>query len=87
MANKPTKRHLQPLSIATIGSGFLALRLLAALVEKQLMSQAEAAAVFVSAANDVRTGTEDDAPDSAGLGEELARTYEKYAAWLLGKPC
>jgi hypothetical protein len=85
MAEDPPKRRLDPTSIIAGGAGLLAFRSMEALVKKGLLSQQEAASAFVAAANDLRSGTEDDDQASASAGEVLARNYEKYAAWLLGR--
>jgi hypothetical protein len=82
MAKTP-KRQIGPAAIAAAASELLAYRLLEALVKKGLLSQAEAAGVFVDAANDVRSGTEDDDEATASAGEAMATNYEGRAAWLL----
>jgi hypothetical protein len=83
MAEKPDKRRLETVSIVAGASGLLAFHLAKALVEKGLLSQSEAAGAFVAAANDVRSGTEDDHEMSARAGETMATTIEQYASWLL----
>ena len=62
----------------------LVFRLLKLMVEKDIISQAEAASVFVDTANDVRSGAED-GPQTL-LGETMATTFENLAALCLGRP-
>lgn len=57
--------------------------LLRNLMQKGLLSQAEAAAICTEAAEMIRSGTEDGI--HAGPGEASARGYEGIAAWLLGQ--
>ena len=85
MAKAPEKRRIGPAAIAAAASELLAYRMMEALVHKGLLSQSEAAGVFVAAANDVRSGTEDDDQETASAGEKMATSYETRAAWLLGR--
>ena len=80
----PTARQTtaQPVSIALLASGMFAYRLCAALVHKGVLTDAEAANVFVQTAHDIRSGTEDGG--LAALGEGIATRYETFAAWMLG---
>jgi len=52
------------------------------LVEKKLVTQQEAADLFVSIAHDFRTLTEGDTGEP--LGETMAGRYETLAGWMLG---
>jgi hypothetical protein len=85
MANTPKKRRIGPAAIAAGAAELLAYRMMETLVKKGLLSQSEAAGAFVAAANDIRSGTEDDEPETASVGENIATSYETRAAWLLGR--
>lgn len=73
-----------PLTIPAFANSFVAFRLLSLLAEKGILSQAEAASVMTAAADDVRSGTEDDKGEA--VGEAVAKSFEQMAGWLLGHP-
>jgi hypothetical protein len=75
---------LSPDTVNLVGHSMLVRQMCGLLVRKGLVTQAEAAAVFTSAAEEVRMGTEDRAPTDAALGEMVATSYEQQAHWLLG---
>lgn len=81
MDGLPNGLTAKAFNVTTTAAGFCALNLCLALVEKRLLTPAEAAQVMTKTADDIRNGSEDDA--LAGYGEALARGYERFAATLL----
>lgn len=73
-----------PLVIMSGASSMFAYRLCVKLVEKGVLTQQDAANVFIATADDIRSGSEDGAGER--LGEVVARDYEKLAALVLGSP-
>ncbi|MDF2120111.1 hypothetical protein PY365_31575 [Roseiarcaceae bacterium H3SJ34-1] len=63
-------------------NAFATYRLCALLIEKGLLSKSEGSSVMTSAANDVRSGSEDG--PSAAIGEGIASRLEVMAGWLHG---
>jgi hypothetical protein len=81
MASEPGPS--KPEEAISAASVLFAYRVLKALVDKGLLTQAEAANVMTETANDIRSLTEDGT--GAAFGEYAARRYEQLAAWLLGR--
>lgn len=73
----------KPETINFGASSFFNFRLCQTLIDKGVLTNAEAADVFVKAANDVRSGSEDGAGQM--LGEVVASRFEVMAGWLLGQ--
>lgn len=71
-----------PESVNAGVTAMFAFRLLQALAEKGVLSNAEADGVLTATADDIRTGTEDAGTER--LGEASARMMEQLAAWILG---
>jgi hypothetical protein len=67
---------------ATAGQAMLSFRLLCKLIDKGVLTQAEAADVALAAAADIREATEGEADQFAG--DLAAQSHEAMAAWLLG---
>ncbi|MBW8639004.1 hypothetical protein K1W69_17540 [Hoeflea sp. WL0058] len=73
-----------PQTIMFGANAFCQFNLCAALVNKGVLTQQEAANVMVKTANDIRSGSEDGSGQE--YGERIASRYEVLASWLLGIP-
>jgi hypothetical protein len=80
MTDQPPQ-HISPNLFAV--QSLLGFRICEALVEKNVLTRPEAAQILVKTADDIRSGTEDNA--TSDLGEGLARAHELAAGWLLGR--
>jgi hypothetical protein len=72
-----------PQTITFGANAFGLFRLAQKLVEKQILTQQEAADVMVRAADDVRNATEGGSGET--FGGAIASRYETFAGWLLGQ--
>ncbi|MGN6304829.1 MAG: hypothetical protein ACTHNH_08440 [Mesorhizobium sp.] len=71
-----------PLGAMANGNAMAILNVLYLMIEKGIITQAEAAGVLTKTANQVRDGSEDgSAPEH---GERVAQAFEQMASWCLG---